>query len=174
MKSTTVGASIVLATVLATGCTKNSGPASTAGDSPVHASSVNAAVVPSGPETPEASIRTAIQAHLAHRGNLNLQSFDTEVKQVNIQGDNAQAQVEFHVKGGPGVMQLTYALAKKDNAWSVVESVPASSNFSHPPLDGSAPSPAGAPSAAGTPVDPMSDPTRFFKSAAPAQSTLHP
>jgi hypothetical protein len=174
MKSTTVGASIVLATVLATGCTKNTGPASATSNGQVHSTADNVAAALSSSQTPEDSIRTAIQAHLAHRGNLNVQSFDTEVKQVNIQDDNAQAQVEFHVKGGPGVMQLTYALAKKDNAWSVVESVPASSNFSHPPLDGSASSTAGAPSAAGAPVDPMSDPTRFFKSAAPAPSTPHP
>ena len=174
MKSTTVGASIVLAMVLATGCTKNAGPASATSNGQVHSTADNVATALSGSQTPEDSIRTAIQAHLAHQGNLNLQSFDTEVKQVNIQGDHAQAQVEFHVKGGPGVMQLTYALDKHDNAWSVVESVPASSNFSHPPLDGSAPNANGAPNSAGAPVDPMSDPARFFKSAAPARSTPHP
>jgi len=41
------------------------------------------------------------------------------VKQVTIDRDHAQAQVEFHVKNGPGTMQLTYALAKRDGAWSV-------------------------------------------------------
>jgi hypothetical protein len=91
--------------------------------------------VQSEPRSPEDSIRTAIQAHLAHRGTLNLQAFDTEVKQVTIQGDHAQAEVEFHVKGGPGVMQLTYALEKRDGAWSVVDSDPVGSNFSHPALD---------------------------------------
>lgn len=84
---------------------------------------------------PQDSIRTAIQAHLAHQGSLNLQAFDTDVKQVTIQGDHATAEVEFRVKGGPGAMQLTYALQKRDGAWSVVESDPVGSNFSHPALD---------------------------------------
>jgi hypothetical protein len=82
--------------------------------------------------SPNDAIRNAIQAHLAHNGNLNLKSFDTEMKQVTIDRDHANAQVEFHVKNGSGVMQLTYALAKRDGAWSVVESVPVGSNFSHP------------------------------------------
>jgi hypothetical protein len=82
--------------------------------------------------SPNDAIRTAIRAHLAHNGNLNLNSFDTEVKQVTIDRDHANAQVEFHVKNGSGVMQLTYALAKRDGAWAVVESVPVGSNFSHP------------------------------------------
>jgi hypothetical protein len=86
-------------------------------------------------QAPEDSIRSAIQAHLAHKGNLNLQAFDTDVKQVTIQGDHAQAEVEFRVKGGPGAMQLTYALEKRDGAWSVMESDPVGGNFSHPALD---------------------------------------
>lgn len=88
-----------------------------------------------GAQSPEDSIRTAIQAHLAHKGNLNLQAFDADVKQVTIQGDRAQAQVEFRVKSGPGAMQLTYALEKRAGAWAVIESDPVGSNFSHPPLD---------------------------------------
>jgi hypothetical protein len=101
--------------------------------------------VASADASPSDAIRTAIQAHLAHNGNLSLNSFDTEVKQVTFDGDNAQAQVEFHAKNGPGTMQLTYALAKRDGAWSVVESTPGGSNFSHPGLDKSQ-----APAAGGT------------------------
>ncbi len=82
--------------------------------------------------SPNDAIRTAIQAHLAHNGNLNLKSFDTEIKDVSIDRDHAKAQVEFHVKNGAGIMQLTYALAMRDGAWSVIESVPGGSNFSHP------------------------------------------
>ena len=119
-------------------------------------------------QTPESAIRTAIQAHLAHNGTLNLAAFQTEVKQVTIQGDRAQAEVEYRVKDGPGSMQLTYALQKRDNAWSVVESVPVGSNFSHPSLDqAQAPAPAtGGPMG---PVNPLSDPTSFFKSATGAK-----
>ena len=157
MTSKTIGAAVVLAMTLATGCQKSAGPASTTADGSLHSSAASAAAAPSGTETPEASIRGAIQEHLTHQPNLNLQSFDTEVKQVNIQGDRAQAQVEFHIKGGPGMMQMTYALEKHDNAWSVVNSEPA-----------------GNATDAGAPVDPMSDPTKFFKSAAPARPASHP
>jgi hypothetical protein len=90
---------------------------------------------PSQVQSPEDSIRVAIQAHLAHKGTLNLQAFDTNVKHVTIEGDRAQAQVEFRVKGGPGAMQLTYALGKRDGSWSVIESDPVGSNFTHPALD---------------------------------------
>jgi len=102
--------------------------------------------------SPNDAVRTAIQAHLGHNGNLSLNSFDTEVKQVNFDGDHAQAQVEFHVKNGPGTMQLTYALAKRDGVWSVVESTPAGSNFSHPPLDKSQAPAAGDPMGGGSDI----------------------
>src|SRR6266550_4253635 len=67
-------------------------------------------------------IRIAIEAHLAHKGTLNLKAFDTVMKQVTLKGDHAQAQVEFHVKNGPGMMQLTYDLQKTGGAWTVIES----------------------------------------------------
>jgi hypothetical protein len=92
-------------------------------------------VLASADTSPNDAIRTAIQAHLAHNGNLSLQSFDTEVKQVKREGDHAQALVEFHVKNGSGTMQLTYALTKRDGTWSVAGSTPSGSNFSHPALD---------------------------------------
>ncbi len=79
----------------------------------------------------ENAVRAAIQDHLAHQGNLNLQAFDTDVKKVTVQGDHAQAEVEFRLKNGPGAMQLNYSLEKHDGAWSVTNSDPAG-NFSHP------------------------------------------
>jgi hypothetical protein len=106
-----------------------------------------APVVASADASPNDAIRTAIQAHLAHNGNLSLKSFDTEVKQVKLEGDHAVAQVEFHVKNGPGSMQLTYVLTKRDGTWFVVGSTPGGSNFSHPALDK-----AQAPAASGTSV----------------------
>jgi hypothetical protein len=85
------------------------------------------------------AIRGAINNHLAARGNLNTAAFETEIQKVNIQGDQAQADVVFHVKGGPGMMQLSYNLKKTNAAWAVVESNPVGSNFTHPSLDGTAP-----------------------------------
>ena len=104
--------------------------------------------------------RVAIEAHLAHKGTLNLQAFDTVVKQVTLQGDHAQAQVEFHVKNGPGMMQLTYALQKTGGTWSVIESNPVNADFSHPSLDPSQSPAAGAPTGS-NPV--VSDAVRNFK-----------
>ena len=95
---------IVFFACIAAGCTKNAGSAQT------------------DAQKPETLIRMAIESHLAHRVTLNLQAFDTNVKQVAIQGDHATAEVEFRVKGGPGAMQLTYALEKRDGAWSVIDS----------------------------------------------------
>lgn len=79
----------------------------------------------------ENAIRAAIQDHLAHEGNLNLQAFDTDVKQVTIQGDHAKADVEFRLKNGPGAMQLNYSLERHDGTWSVTNS-DVGSNSSHP------------------------------------------
>jgi hypothetical protein len=150
---------IVLLSVGLTGCGKGA-DTSASGSAPA-----------SQPQTPEGEIRTAIQAHLAHKGNLNLQSFDTEVKQVTIQGDHAQAQVEFRVKNGPGAMELTYQLEKRDEVWSVVESNPDGSNFSHPPLN------QGQSPAMGGPIvgHSLSDSLRSFKSSSAArQQSLPP
>lgn len=111
---------LIISAATVGGCQKTANPASGA------ASTITAEA------SPNDAIRTAIQAHLAHNGNLNLKSFDTEMKQVTIDRDRAEAQVEFHVKNGAGMMQRTYALAKRDGAWSVVESTSVQSNFSHP------------------------------------------
>lgn len=101
------------------------------------ASVSGAPAAPSANADPNDAIRTVIQARIAHNGDLNLQSFDTEVKQITIDGPHAQAQVEFRAKNGPGAMQLTYALEKRDGAWFVVESNPGGGTFAHPALDGS-------------------------------------
>jgi hypothetical protein len=120
-----------------------------------------------GAQTPEDSIRTAIQAHLAHKGTLNLQAFDTNVKQVTITGERASAEVEFRVKGGPGAMQLTYALEKHDGAWSVIESDPVGSNFSHPGLDQGQSTPNSAPNAVPGASHSLADTLRSFKAGVP-------
>ena len=105
-------------------------------------------------------IRIAIEAHLAQKGTLNLKAFDTVVKHVTLQGDRTQAQVEFHVKNGPGMMQLNYALQKNGDTWTVIESNPGNADFSHPSLD-SKQSPAGAGQDASNPI--VSDALRNFK-----------
>lgn len=127
----------------------------------------------------EDQVRVAIEAHLAHKGTLNLQAFNTVVKQVTVQGDRAQAQVEFHVKNGPGMMQLTYALQKTGGNWTVTESNPMGADFSHPPLDPSKSPAMGAPTGAPAGSDSIvSDALRNFKiggsGAPPNVPTGHP
>jgi hypothetical protein len=98
------------------------------------------------------AIRNAINSHLAAHGNLNTAAFDTEIQKVDVKGDQATADVAFHVKGGPGVMQLTYNLKKTGSAWAVVESNPIGSNFTHPALDAN-----GAPTSSAIPGVPAPD-----------------
>jgi hypothetical protein len=81
------------------------------------------------------AIRGAINNHLAARGNLNIAAFDTEIQKLSVQGDQAQVDVVFRVKGGPGMMQLSYDLQRTGAQWAVVESNPVGSNFTHPALD---------------------------------------
>ena len=108
-------AALVLAvgSVALSGC--GSGAAPEPGASPVHGVLA---------QSQDQQIRAAIQAHLTQVNNLNLQSFDTDVTNVQIQGDHAQAQVDFHVKGGPGVMQFAYQLERRDGNWTVTQSNP--------------------------------------------------
>src|SRR5437016_14429419 len=126
---------------------------------------------PAETQGPDASVRAAIQAHLAHQGSLNLQAFDTDVKQVNIEGDHAQAQVEFRVKGGPGAMQLTYSLEKREGAWSVIESDPVGSNFSHPSLN---PGQTSETHGVSGPSRSLADTLRSFQIGPPPAQTLPP
>lgn len=94
--------------------------------------------------TDDDAIRAAINAHVAAQGNLNASAFETEIQKVSIQGDQAEADVAFHVKGGPGVMQLSYTLKKTGRNWAVLQSDPVGSNFEHPALDGTGTPPGAA------------------------------
>ena len=75
-------------------------------------------------QSQEEQIRAAIQAHLKTVSSLNVQAFDTEITNVNVQGDHAQATVNFKVKDGQGVMQFAYQLDRRDGNWTVTQSNP--------------------------------------------------
>jgi hypothetical protein len=121
---------------------------------------------------PNEEIRAAIQRHLSEGGTLNLAAFDTELKQVTMQGDRAQADVVFHVKDGPGMMQLSYNLEKRNGVWAVQESKPVGSDFTHPALDAGQ---TAAPGAAGGGGSPVSGALRNFKTQTGApQGNLPP
>lgn len=114
----------------------------------------------------ENAVRAAIQDHLAHQANLNLQAFDTDVKQVTIQGDHAKADVEFRLKNGPGAMQLTYSLEKHDGAWSVTDS-DVGSTSSHPTSNPSQGESQGGPSSVPGASHSLGDTLRSFGAGAP-------
>jgi hypothetical protein len=68
-------------------------------------------------------------------------------------------------------MQLTYALEKRDGSWSVIESDPVGSNFSHPALDqGQNPQVNNNPGAGHS----LADTLKSFKSVPPAAQSLPP
>ena len=151
MKMVTIAVLAGLLLACLVGCQNGTLPSSAASPSPALASS--------GAADPQ--IRAAIQQHLQHASNLNLQAFDTDIKQVTVQGDHAQAQVDFHIKGGQGVMQMTYQLENRAGAWAVVASNPAGGDTSHPPADQSQAPGAAAVPGEGSPS--LADTLRSFK-----------
>jgi hypothetical protein len=99
---------------------------------------------------PTEEIRAAIQRRLNEQGTLNLSAFDTEIKQLTVQGDHAQADVIFRVKNGQGSMQLSYNLEKRNGVWIVLDSKQGGADSGHPaPGQGDPAAPGGANSPAG-------------------------
>lgn len=73
------------------------------------------------------AIRAAINQHLSSLNTINLSAMDMNIVNVSIQGNQAQALVEFRLKSGPpqgSPMQVSYSLAKQDSKWVVQNSTP--------------------------------------------------
>ncbi len=81
------------------------------------------------------AIRVAIEKHLSDHGGLNMAAMDMSVKQVSINGDQAQARVEFRLKQGGGGMQVAYTLQRVQGAWVLGHSQPVGGEISHPPIE---------------------------------------
>ena len=93
------------------------------------------------------AIRVAIEKYLSGRSSLNREAMEMKIGQVTIEGNTAQAQVEFQAKGPAAAgftMQMQYQLERQEGGWVVRSSRAAG--------DGSMPSQGGAtvPPAAGT------------------------
>jgi hypothetical protein len=95
------------------------------------------------------AIRSGINQHLASLKTLNLGAMDMNITSVSIQGNQAQAQVEFKAKGGApqgAGMQVAYSLEKQNGLWVVQNSQPTGGSMQHPaagenpPMNGPAPS----------------------------------
>jgi len=73
-------------------------------------------------ESDAGAIRSGINQHLASMKTLNLDAMDMNITNVSIQGNKAQAQVEFKPKGGApqgAGMQVAYSLEKENGRWVV-------------------------------------------------------
>ncbi len=88
-------------------------------------------------------IRSAINQHLASLKTLNLDAMDMKVTSFSVQGDHAQAQVEFTPKNAPpqgAGMQVAYSLQKQNGAWVVQNSEASAGPMQHP-AQGESPNP---------------------------------
>jgi hypothetical protein len=81
------------------------------------------------------AIRAAIILHLSGLKTLNLDAMEMDLRNVTINGDQADAEVEFRPKTGAPAgagMQVSYNLEKRDGAWLVLKSQAAGGMIQHP------------------------------------------
>ncbi len=80
-------------------------------------------------------IRLGINQHLSALKSLNLSAMDMNIQNLSVQGNQAEAQVEFRPKTGApqgAGMQVSYKLEKQDGKWVVQNSQPAGGAIEHP------------------------------------------
>jgi hypothetical protein len=80
-------------------------------------------------------IRDGIRQHLSSLKTLNLSAMDMNVTNISVNGNTAQAQVEFVPKTGapPGAaMRVSYSLEKRDDQWVVVKTNSLGGAIDHP------------------------------------------
>lgn len=88
-----------------------------------------------------AAVRAGITEHLHTVGTLNLNAMEMNVKKLTINGDQADAEVEFVPKSGApagAAMQVSYSLEKRDGRWVVTKRNSVGGGIAHPE-GGSAP-----------------------------------
>lgn len=156
---------IGLACAFAGGCSKTP---SNSGAVPVATPTANnslAAAAPAGAaaQSDHDAITEAIRKHLATNSTINMAVMDMDVGQVNVSGDQAQANADFRLKQGGTTMQMTYFLERHAGTWIILRSQPGGGQFAHPPMDkthsGAASDPA---------HPPLPNIHEFFKNAPPA------
>jgi len=163
---------ILGAFLLVGGCNKGAAaPVSSAAATPDPNAAIpsGATSAPSGnpaSKSDQDAIRDAVQQHLAGNRSINMAAMDMNVTQVSINGDQAQADVEFRLKQGGTTMQMSYSLMRHAGGWLVTKSQPGGGQFAHPPMDkdhaaGATDSSSAAPATA----PPMPDVHDFFKNA---------
>jgi|SRR5579872_538321 len=81
------------------------------------------------------AIRSGINQHLASLKTLNIGAMEMNITNVSIQGNKAQAQVDFRPKTGApqgAGMQVAYSLEKQNGLWVVQNSQPTGGSIQHP------------------------------------------
>lgn len=81
------------------------------------------------------AIRAGVVTYLTSLKSLNVSAMEISVTEAAINGNQAQAKVEFRPKGTTGgdpSMMLTYSLEKRGDQWVVVKSQPAGGSLQHP------------------------------------------
>ena len=81
------------------------------------------------------AIRSGINQHLASLKTINLSAMDMNITSFSVQGNQAQAQVEFKPKTGApqgAGMQVAYSLEKQNGLWVVQSTTPAGGSIQHP------------------------------------------
>jgi hypothetical protein len=162
---------IGLTWALAGGCSKTS---STSGGNPAASSPINDISATAAPADAPAqndhdAIAQAIRKHLASNSTINMAVMDMDVSQVNVNGDQAQANADFRLKQGGTTMQMTYFLERHAGTWIILRSQPGGGQFAHPPMDKAH---SGMASNQAHPAIPNIH--EFFKNAAPAGGTGSP
>lgn len=108
------------------------------------------------------AVVAAIQKHLVSDSGINMSVMEMTVNNVNITGDQAQADAVFHLKQGGTSMNISYKLARQAGDWVVLSDTPGGGGqFSHPPTDQN--SGAASPNSA----EPLPDATDYLKNHAP-------
>jgi hypothetical protein len=124
----------LLAAAFAGGCDKGAQPAAQATAAPADQPAAAQGASPVLSNDHDAVV-AAIQEHLRDNKGINMSVMDMTVDQVNINGDQAQAQAQFRLKQGGTTMTMTYALTRHTNGWIVSTSQPSGGQFAHPPMD---------------------------------------
>jgi hypothetical protein len=81
------------------------------------------------------AIRAGINTHLSGLKTINLSAMDMIVNSFSIQGNQAQASVEFRPKTGAPAgagMRINYTLEKQNGVWVVQNTQPAGGAIQHP------------------------------------------
>jgi len=132
---------LILAALSTVGCNKNeqpvpvsAAPPQTASASPENSAPATVAGTPAS-AADTTLVTQAVQEHLRDNKGINMSAMDMTVDSVTIDGDRAQANATFKVKGGGATMAMVYSLERHGNGWLVLKSQPSNGEFVHPPVD---------------------------------------